>query len=81
MTTKKEREEDKRRRQDQEKRLQVQERADRLEALLGGEVWTDGSVGVILTIDQVDALLATVDDQVTSAYERGTWAGQESANP
>lgn len=80
MATKKERDADKRR-QDQEKRLQIQERADRLEALLGGEVWTDGSVGVVLTPDQVDALLALMDDQVTSAYERGTWAGQESAAP
>jgi hypothetical protein len=60
MTTRKEWEEDKRR-QDQEKRLQIQQRADRLEALLGGEVWTDGSVGVVLTIDQVDALLALME--------------------
>lgn len=80
MATKKEWEEDRRRR-DQEKRLQIQERADRLETLLGGEVWTDGSVGVILTPDQVDALFAVIDDQVTSAYQRGTWAGQESPTP
>jgi hypothetical protein len=80
MATKKEWEEDRRRR-DQEKRLQIQERADRLEALLGGEVWTDGDVGVVLTVDQVDALLAVIDDQVTSAYRRGIWAGQESVTP
>jgi len=72
MTTKQDRDEDRRRR-DQEKRQQIQQRADRLEALLNGEVWTYGDQGVILTPDQVDALLALLD------WARATVHG--AANP
>ena len=75
MTTKQDREEDRRRR-DQEKRLQIQERADRLEALLGGEVWTFSSEGVILTPDQVDALLAMTGPARLFAEDRAANPGK-----
>jgi hypothetical protein len=43
-------------RRDRRERIEAQ--TERIEALIGGEVWTYGDKGLILTPDQVDALLA-----------------------
>jgi SepF-like predicted cell division protein (DUF552 family) len=46
------------------RRERIEAQTERIEALIGGEVWTYGDKGVILTPDQVDQLLAILDTYV-----------------
>jgi hypothetical protein len=66
----------------QEKRDRILTQVDRIEALLGqpGTIYTYGHVGLILTPDQVDALLAMTGPARLFAEDEAANPGKYRAN-